>query len=45
MTACEFDAQFGSAIRNGLSIRAFSLELGDKVSDLPTGKTVQVKFL
>jgi arginase len=29
--AYQFDAQFGTAIRNGLSIRAFSLELGEKV--------------
>jgi arginase len=29
--AYEFGAQSGSAIRNGLSIRAFSLELGEKV--------------
>jgi arginase len=27
----EFEAQFGTAIRNGASIRAFSLELGEKV--------------
>jgi arginase len=28
-----FDAQFGTSIRNGLSIRAFSLELGEKVRE------------
>ena len=28
--AYELEAQFGTAIRNGLSIRAFSLELGEK---------------
>jgi arginase len=29
----EFDAQFGTSIRNGLSIRAFSLALGEKVRE------------
>ena len=28
--AYKLEAQFGTAIRNGLSIRAFSLELGEK---------------
>jgi arginase len=28
------EAQFGTAIRNGLSIRAFSLQLSDKVADV-----------
>jgi len=32
--AYELEAQFGTAIRNGLSIRAFSLELGEKVRDV-----------
>jgi arginase len=32
--AYELDAQFGTAIRNGLSIRAFSLELGEKVCEV-----------
>jgi arginase len=32
--AYEFGAQFGTAIRNGLSIRAFSLELGGKVREV-----------
>jgi arginase len=31
--AYELDAQFGTAIRNGLSIRAFSLELGERVRE------------
>ena len=30
----ELEAQFGTGIRNGLSIRAFSLELGEKVRDV-----------
>jgi arginase len=29
----ELEAQFGTAIRNGLSIRAFSLQLGEKVRE------------
>jgi arginase len=29
----ELDAQFGTAIRNGLSIRAFSLKLGERVRE------------
>jgi arginase len=32
--AYEREAQFGTAIRNGLSIRAFSLELGEKVREV-----------
>jgi arginase len=32
--AYELDAQFGTAIRNGLSIRAFSFELGEKVREV-----------
>src|SRR5258705_13341605 len=32
--AYELEAQFGTAIRNGLSIRAFSLELGEKVREV-----------
>jgi arginase len=32
--AYELDVQFGTAIRNGLSIRAFSLELGEKVREV-----------
>jgi arginase len=32
--AYELEAQFGTAIRNGLSIRAFSLELGEKVREM-----------
>ncbi len=32
--AYEFDAQFGTTIRNGLSIRAFSLELGERVREV-----------
>lgn len=30
----EFEAQFGTRIRNGLSIRAFSLQLAEKVRDI-----------
>ena len=32
--AYELEAQFGTTIRNGLSIRAFSLELGEKVREV-----------
>src|SRR5882757_2393749 len=32
--AYELEPQSGTAIRNGLSIRAFSLELGEKVRDV-----------
>lgn len=32
--AYELEGQFGTAIRNGLSIRAFSLELGDRVREV-----------